>query len=286
MIDERFTLNDGRILAFRKYGDINGVPILYFTGGQSSRFDGEQFEAVLKKVGVCLYTFDRPGTGESTISPTRTLLDWADDVHEFCIHKNLNKVSVFGLSGGGPHVLALAYKYPNLVNKVSLISSSSPWGYRGRYRKLWFPIKVIYFIAKHKPSMMKSILEYQRRSLEDVEKFEKQMSQSLPKPDKELFLKNANILQTFRKSSVEAYKNGIDGDLIEWQLYVNDWGFLLKDIKQHINLWYGLYDKQAPYYMGEYLDKNLSNSTLRIVEDGGHLSTINNHIELILKQLI
>lgn len=93
------------------------------------------------------------------------------------------------------------------------------------------------------------------------------------------------ILDLFIDSGLEAYKNGIAGDLDEWRIYVSPWGFELSDFSRPITLWYGRHDKQAPYYMGQYMKKLLPQASLKVVEDGGHLSTINNHIEAILKEL-
>lgn len=279
------TTNKGSI-AYRTIGPDDGEPILYFTGGQSSRLDGLQFTEELEKLNIRLFTFDRPGIGASTNFVNRTLFDWADIVFELCQQLGIQKTSVFGLSGGGPHALALAYKYPDFVKNVSLISSASPWGYKGRYKGLWFPIKVIYFMAKHKPKMMVKILHSQHKSLLNKEAYKKQLKQYLPEADKDLFQRKPKVLDLFIDSGIEAYKNGITGDLDEWRIYVSPWGFELSEINRPINLWYGRYDKQAPYHMGQYMKNLLPQASLKVVEDGGHLSTINNHIEAILQELI
>ena len=41
------------------------------------------------------------------------------------------------------------------------------------------------------------------------------------------------------------------------------------------------FDQNAPVDMGHYLDSQFPNSQLTVVPDGGHFSTINNHIGAI-----
>ncbi len=113
----------------------------------------------------------------------------------------------------------------------------------------------------------------------------KRMKQALPKPDVELVERRPEVIRIFAEATKEAHRNGIKGDAWEWQLYVNDWGFQLMDIKKEIRLWYGKYDQQVPIGMGRFLSKELPNSHLIEVEDGGHFSTINNHIVEIFDYL-
>ena len=52
-----------------------------------------------------------------------------------------------------------------------------------------------------------------------------------------------------------------------------------------MGLWYGQFDQNAPVGMGYYLDSQFPNSHLTVVQDGGHFSTINNHIGEIFEYL-
>ncbi len=107
----------------------------------------------------------------------------------------------------------------------------------------------------------------------------------LPQPDIELLTERPEILDIFARDAQEAHANGVEGDAYEWSLYVHDWGFSLQEIAFPVALWYGRYDVQVPLAMGEYFARTLASSTLHVVDDGAHFSTINNHIEEILAAL-
>jgi pimeloyl-ACP methyl ester carboxylesterase len=81
-VNQSIQLSDGRTLGYAEYGPANGVPVFYFTGGNSSRFEGEWFENAAIKKHIRLIVPDRPGFGLSTFQPTRQLLDWPADVVE------------------------------------------------------------------------------------------------------------------------------------------------------------------------------------------------------------
>ena len=107
--NQTIQLNDGRNLGFAEYGPIDGKPILYFSGGNSSRLKGRWFDKASNRHNVRLIVPDRPGFGFSSFYRDRQLLDWPKDIIELINYLSIKSFSVFGLSGGGPHVLATIY---------------------------------------------------------------------------------------------------------------------------------------------------------------------------------
>ena len=99
-INQTIRLLDGRTLGYAEYGPTDGEPIFYFTGGNSSRFEGEWFENAATDKDVRLIVPDRPGFGLSTFQPDRQLLDWPKDVIELADALSIDTFSIFGLSGG------------------------------------------------------------------------------------------------------------------------------------------------------------------------------------------
>jgi len=89
----------------------------------------------------------------------------------------------------------------------------------------------------------------------------------------------------FIKGSIESYRQGIEGVVQEWKLYVSDWQMELSKIHFPITLWYGSEDKMAPAHRGNYYNKELPNSTLKLIDNEGHFSLIRNYLEEILVDL-
>ena len=279
-------LADGRALAYAEYGKTDGFPVFYFCGGNSSRLEGQWFEETAIRKNIRLIVPDRPGFGYSTFDPNRSLLHWADDVISLAKTLSIDLFSVFGLSGGGPHVLATVYKYPDLISKAAIASGTAPADMPNHYQGMWPPVKLIFMTAKRFPAMNRLLLKQMAGFYSNKEQMLKRMKQAMPKADVALIEKKPEVIDIFAESTAEAHRNGVRGDALEWQIYVKPWGFQLREIKKEIKLWYGLYDQQVPVAMGRYLASQLPQAELLEVADGGHFSTINNHIEAIFDYLV
>jgi pimeloyl-ACP methyl ester carboxylesterase len=284
--EDRIQLYDGRWLAFARYGVPGGTPVLYFTGGNSSRIEGEWFAAAAEMAGIDLIVPDRPGFGLSDFQPGRRLLDWPEDVSHLADRLSLDHFAVFGLSGGGPHTLSAAYKLPGRITQAAVVSGVAPPEMPDRYQGMWAPVRMIFWTGRYMPAANRVLLKQMAGFYSDPVEMKNRMLQGMPPPDAALIERHPEIAEIFARSAQEAHRSGLDGDAWEWRLYSSPWGFQLRDIRIEVSLWYGLYDRQAPVGMGRYLHQELTRSRLVEVEDGGHFSTINNHIEEIFKYLI
>ena len=284
-VNQTTQLMDGRTLGFAEYGSPNGSPVFYFTGGNSSRFEGEWFSNAAKKKNIRLIVPDRPGFGLSTFQPDRQFLDWPNDVIELADALSIDTFSIFGLSGGGPHVLATIYKVPEKIKKAAIISGTAPPEMVDKFNGMWPPVKVIFSTAKNMPLINRFLLKQMAGFYSNEEQMLKRMKQALPLPDVELIERNPEVIRIFARATKESHRNGIEGDAWEWHLYVNEWGFQISDINREIKLWYGLHDQQVPIGMGRYFASVLPKASLVEVENGGHFSTINNYIEDVFDYL-
>jgi len=282
---QRIQLKDGRKLGYARYGVSNGKPVFYFTGGNSSRLEGMWFDEAAKQQDIDLIVPDRPGFGLSDFQPERQFLDWPEDVIQLADSFGIEKFAVLGLSGGSPHVAAVSYKLPERVTRAAIVSGVAPPEMPDRFKGMWPPVKLIFFTARHFPGMNRLLLKQMGGFYADRDQMLKRMKQALPAPDVALINARPEVIDIFSAAAKEAHHSGLDGDAWEWRLYVNPWGFNLVDIKAEIGLWYGEFDKNAPVGMGYYLDSQLPNSHLTVVQDGGHFSTINNHIGEIFEFL-
>ncbi len=278
-------LNDGRALGFAQYGPADGRPIFYFTGGNSSRLEGRWFAQAVTEANVNLIVPDRPGFGLSDFQPNRKFLDWPADVAQLADTLQIERFGIFGLSGGAPHVAAVAYQMPERITRAALVSGVAPPEMPRRFAGIWPPIRLIFFTARHMPWLNRFLLKQMSAFYADSEQMMQRMKQALPTPDVHLLDTRPEIIEIFSAAAQEAHRVGLDGDTWEWRLYNQPWGFDLNEIHTETGLWYGEVDRNVPLGMGRYWAQQLPNSKLHMVEDGGHFSTINNHIGDILAYL-
>jgi len=125
------TLSDGRDLGWLELGVPDGWPIFGFHGTPGSRLQLAINEAAVRRAGVRLIAPDRPGYGMSTYQPGRRLIDWPSDVVELADHLAVDRFSVMGVSGGGPHALACASVLKERVVVAGIVSGADPCRIRG-----------------------------------------------------------------------------------------------------------------------------------------------------------
>jgi pimeloyl-ACP methyl ester carboxylesterase len=128
MQEHEVVARDGGVLMVLEDGDRSGRPVLVHNGTPNSRllFAGDVESA--RRHGIRLISYDRPGYGGSTRRPGRTVADCAEDVRDIASALGIDRLAVWGISGGGPHAIACAALLPDLVPAVGVLASVAPWG--------------------------------------------------------------------------------------------------------------------------------------------------------------
>lgn len=114
-IDYRINTKDGRTLSFAGFGDPSGMPVLSCHGGPGSRIEPKRNAEEAAAAGFRLIGIDRPGYGDSSPLPGRTIADWTDDALAVADHLGLNQFFIQGTSTGGSYSLATASVAPDRV---------------------------------------------------------------------------------------------------------------------------------------------------------------------------
>ena len=279
-------LSDQRRLAYAEYGDPRGKPLLYFHGGQESRLSSAFLDTIAREMGLRIIAPDRPGIGYSDPQPNRSFADYALDMEELCNQLHLDSVYLLALSGGAPHLLACAIYFPERIKGASIVAGASPVNYKGSKKGMWFPLRMIHWAASLKNRrFIESIIRSDFKTLQEKpEDRLKQMQRHLPPADRSLMQEHPYYGRDFLEASLEAYRQGIDAVVQEWQLYVRDWGFEPSEVTIPITLWYGKQDRMAPQQRGFYYHSALRYSRLFLKEEG-HFSLIRHYQAEILAEL-
>ncbi|MAU08840.1 MAG: hypothetical protein CL607_03390 [Anaerolineaceae bacterium] len=284
-LNQKMMLKDGRTLGFAEYGAQDGTPVLYFHGGNGSRLEAGLFAQAAMAQNVRLIAPDRPGFGLSDFQPRRQLKDWIADIVELADHMGIDRFAIFGLSGGGPYVAVVVRFLSERITHAAIVSGTAPPVAEGRFQGMWFPVRMIFFLARRVPALNRIVLKQMGKFYSNPDQMRKNMIKGMPKPDVAFLQRVPQAVDIFSADAVESHRQGVDGDAYEWQLYVHDWGFRIEDIQMEVALWYGKHDIQVTPAMGRYFADTLPHNQFHLVDDGGHFSTINNHIGEIFNYL-
>lgn len=157
--EHRIRLADERTLACLELGDPKGAPVIYFHGFPGSRLEARLAADVAQRLGLRLFAPDRPGFGESTFLPDRTIGNWAADVTELTDQLGLQRFAVVGVSGGGPYALACAVRIPERLHGVALVGALGPLAGMRSTRGMLARNRLALALAARSPALVRLVIE-------------------------------------------------------------------------------------------------------------------------------
>jgi pimeloyl-ACP methyl ester carboxylesterase len=278
--EKRIELNDGRSLGYAEFGTPTGTPIFLFNGSASRLFYPLD-DSVALSANARIITVDRPGIGLSTFKPNRTLLDWPADVQRVADALGLDQFAIAGASAGGPYAAACAYKLPDRVTALALISSLAPFDIAEISAGMTPTYRMIPAIAKYAPWLLTFAQSFIIRNPEGAWR---QFYARLPACDKEILSAHPDLdLKTALVRDVtEMYRSGPQGIVWDTILLTRPWGFSPAAITVKTFLWQGEQDVNVPLTMGRFLAKAIPDCEAHFIANEGHLTYVNQWQEIVL----
>lgn len=280
--DGVLTLRDGRKLAWRWWGDPDGVPVLRIQGTPSSRLQYNPNPEVQRQVGARYLMADRPGYGGSTRKPDRGIADVADDYAELLDHHGLERIPATGTSGGGPHVLALAARHPDRVAAISVVVGGTPLEPEEVGRLVGINARGYALAEQGWQPLYEFLLEMRERLL-SAEGMQGVLSDA-PGPDRAI-MADPVWQKMSRDNIAETLKQGAEGWADESYAMHQAWDFDPAEVKTSVTWWHGDDDMNAPLSAARRVVARLRNVDLRVWHDEGHFVSVTHERE-ILEELL
>lgn len=283
--EHRIRLADERTLACLELGDPGGAPVIYFHGFPGSRLEARLAADAAERLGLRLLAPDRPGFGESTFLPGRTIGNWAADVAELTDQLGLQRFAVVGVSGGGPYALGCAARIPGRLGGVALVGALGPLAGMRSTRGMVALNRLALALAARSPSMARLAIGLAARWVRQrPERFLARMSAGAPAADRAV-LTDAGYRAIFGASTAEALRQGGRGVAWELTLLARAWDFRLKEVSVPVRIWQGLADNIVPAAMARRLAGELPTSETQYLPGEGHLSLVARRLDAVLADL-
>jgi pimeloyl-ACP methyl ester carboxylesterase len=288
VMDHRVSTADGRTLQVLERGDPDGRPVLVHNGTPNSRLLYDPTVELAERQGIRLISYDRPGYGGSDRDPGRSVASCAHDVRAIAGALGIERLAVWGISGGGPHAIACAALLPDLVPAVGVLASPVPWGADG----------LDYFEGMG------------RENVEDIElmitdraagraKHEEEREEALAATPETLYTIMETLLSPVDREALtpalteflcEATQVGLEPGADGWWdddvAFIEPWGFELDQIRTPVLLLHGRHDQFVPFSHGEWLARHIPGVEARLLDDDGHLTLVDNHLEKVHEWLL
>jgi len=267
------TTPDGRTLRVYVEGDENGIPVLAHHGTPSAGILYSKWIDDARERGICLIGYDRPGYGGSSRDEGRAVADCVDDARAIAAALGVERIATWGVSGGGPHVLACAALAPDLVASAACVAGVAPYDAEGLdYLAGMGETNVIEFNAalegEHalRPLHERDAAEMKAGGAQAME----EMLRSLLTPVDAAALDSVGGF--LHETMVTALEPGVEGWLDDDLAFVKPWGFDPAAVDVPLLLLQGEQDQFVPPAHFGWLAGQLPAAEARLEPDHGHLS--------------
>jgi pimeloyl-ACP methyl ester carboxylesterase len=230
--------------------------------------------------GIHLISYDRPGYGGSTAHPGRTVADCAQDLRAIAQALGIDRLAVWGFSGGGPHALACAALLPDLVTAVASLASLAPYGSEG----------LDYFAGMGQANVddIRLMLDDPQAAREKSHQDRVDMLAATPEGLHGLMASllsptdAAALTLEIATELVAKDQSGLaPGDEGWWEdgvAHLAPWGFDVSDITIPVQLWHGADDQFVPFQHGQWLAARIPGVDAHLSDTDGHLTLAVNRV--------
>jgi pimeloyl-ACP methyl ester carboxylesterase len=278
---------DGRELCVESSGDPSGTAVLVLEGTPNSRHLSAKAVADAERRGIHLLSYDRPGYGRSTPRPGGSVADCVDDVGAIAEWFGIERLAVWGISGGGPFTLACAALLPDLVTRAASLASLAPYDapdldYFAGMGQL--NVDELRLILDDRSAARERMADEREEALAMTpEQLMDSWSSLLSEVD--LAAADGDEAVEITNSVKDGLAPGIQGWWDETLALIDPWGFAVEDIQIPVQVWHGVEDRFVPFQHGEWLASHIPEAEAHLSEDDGHI-TLTRHIPEIHTWLI
>jgi pimeloyl-ACP methyl ester carboxylesterase len=279
-------LPDGRRLDIRVSGPASGLPLVFHHGTPGAATPIRALERAVHARGLRLITTSRPGYGDSSRQPGRSVVDVAADTAAVLAAIGAERCLIAGWSGGGPHALACGARL-GAAAAVLVIAGVAPYGAEGLdWMSGMGEENVAEFSAAIEgEDVLRSYLRPQRELLRDITAADIVSSLQTLLPDVDRAEVTGEFGEDMAASFREAVRAGVDGWLDDDLAFASSWGFSLDEISVPTMIWQGTADLMVPSAHGQWLASHLPAARAHLEEGEGHLSVGLGALDRMLDEL-
>ncbi|MBO2450957.1 alpha/beta hydrolase [Actinomadura barringtoniae] len=257
-------------------GHPDGVSIFLLHGTPGSRNGPKPRSMTLRMQGIKLISYDRAGYGDSDRDPGRKVVDAAADIEAIADQLGIDRFSVVGRSGGGPHALACAARLSHRVDRVAALVSVAPFDANDLD---WYGGMTDSNVEEYsradidEDAVYRELSRLAERIQEDPEELVRKLRPELSRYDGRI-IDDVAMRRMLVATYSEALKAGPWGWIDDVLAFRKHWGFELSEIQVPTLLWHGLDDRFSPPPHTRWLAERIPTSQLELEPAGGHFSAM------------
>lgn len=228
-------------VTFSDSGNEKGYPVLVQHGMIASITDTHLFNPLLEN-GMRVISIARPGYGESSCYPMKSIGEWGDIVAAVVDELQISEFDVLGISSGAPYGYAIAHHFSKEARKIFILSGI-PALYDPQVRAVWpYPL-----------GGNSSIDEMQVLA-------------------RNLFFSNLSDAELEKADIKDSMKHDCYGVALDLLIRGKGWGFTLAEVNQDVYLRHSQMDSTGSFAAAEITARLLPHGHFDIRSQDEHFS--------------
>jgi pimeloyl-ACP methyl ester carboxylesterase len=263
---------DGRTVAWTDWGD--GTPVLRMPGTPGSRWSIRADREPWRERGLRMITTERPGFGASTRLPGRGFAEHADDVAAILDHLGIDRVHVYGGSGGSPHILSFCSRHPDRVKAATILVGAAPMNEDEVDQMIGLNVQAHKLArAGDLDGLRELMTPYHAAMSEDPLASLRGIMAEAPEEDQRV-MNDPGWQRGMEKATKEAMRPGLEGWMDEGLAISLPWDDIdMSGVTTSLTWWHAPGDRNCPISAAQRLVDSLPDARLNVWEGGGHLTT-------------
>jgi pimeloyl-ACP methyl ester carboxylesterase len=263
------------------------MPLVYHSGTPTAAVWFPPLADAVANAGLRLITYSRPGYGNSTPMPGRSVADAAGDVAAILHELGEDQFVALGWSGGGPHALACAAAPNNLCAAAATIAGVAPYPAEG--------LDWMDGMGQDNVDEFSAALGGEEALEAPLQKWAEEL-RNIQGPDVAASLRTLvsdvdkrALTGEFAEMLAESFRRAVSTGISGWRdddlAFTRPWGFELGGIRPPVAVWQGGQDRMVPFAHGGWLAAHIPGAQVHLYPDEGHLSLAVASLERIVSDL-
>jgi pimeloyl-ACP methyl ester carboxylesterase len=273
---QSLTTQDGRTLEVHEDGDPEGRPVIVHHGTPASGLLYDVHVALAREQGIRLIGYDRPGYGGSSRHEGRSVADAASDTSAIADHLGLERYGSWGISGGGPHVLACAALCDERLVAVASLAAVAPYDADGLefLEGMGEENHIEFGKVLEGETALRAYLEHETEAMLDASPDDLVAVMATLLGDEDRAVLTGAFAEFVLESDAHGLEPGVDGWLDDDLAFLRPWGFDVGAINRPTLLLHGEDDRFVPVSHGRWLAARIPGVEARIGAGDGHLTLV------------
>lgn len=260
------TIDENRQVTYTEYGDAGGTPVVFLHGTPGSRRLATLFDTAAREHGIRLLAPDRPGYGQSSPWPNRSISDAGTFLTAVLDDAGVETAGLVAFSGGSAHALSAAASHPDRIDRVDVVAGATPPVVSAETPT---PQRVLSALATWTPRGLGALLRGQAFLAERLDP-SFILAQYTDDPESV-----PDAVQSVVKADfLEAVAQSRSGAVTEFRNTANPWRVPFEDIDADTCLWHGDRDTNVPIAGVRQLAERIPAADLQVIEDADHFQTL------------